>query len=102
MPLRPVVTADAPQLIAAFLEAFRDTPEYYGWPEADRLRSAHEHIEGYFAGRRGVPLEASHVAVEEGGPDGSGAIVGAALLVREEAGPLLSLLFVRPAWQRHG
>ncbi|HZO91453.1 MAG TPA: GNAT family N-acetyltransferase [Chthonomonadaceae bacterium] len=101
-PLREVTPEDAPALIAAFYEAFRDTCEYCDWPDAKIRESASKCITTFFAGQRGETHSASRLAVETATATGREEVIGAALLVRDNDGPYLDMLFVRPHWQRRG
>lgn len=109
--LRPVNTslvfrratgADAPELIAAFLEAFIDSTEYCDWETQEISDAADKAIRSHFAGERGKPHLASRVAMGFDRERGCDSIVGAALLAHAPRYSILDLLFVRPAWQRHG
>lgn len=97
-PIRPVTPDDRQALIDGFREAFRDSVEYFGWPEPRFERSALECIERYFGGKHPPMTEISRLAVEKDGA----VVIGAALVIRKKQGPYLDLLFVRPLWQRHG
>lgn len=95
--LRPVEETDAPALIALFEEAFTETVEYCDWRPAQIRDSARECIEGFFRGRRGKPPHpGSRIGDDADGP------AGAALISATPDGPLLDVLFIRPAWQRRG
>lgn len=59
--------------------------------------AAEETLAGYFAGKRGKPLPASQVALDQT------TIIGAAFIVEKKDGqPFLDLLFVVPQWHRKG
>ena len=95
--LRPVVENDMRRLIPAYFAAFKDTFDYCDWTLRDIKAAAQRNLGGYFAGKRGVPLPASHVAVAN-----RKIIVGGAFIVQQDGLPLLDLLFVRPQWRRKG
>jgi GNAT superfamily N-acetyltransferase len=99
--LRPVVPEDEASLLAVYLEAFADDPVFCDYSDEQFCEAAMRDLHESFAGRRAPLLAASHVAVAA---DAGGAHVeGAALLSADrEYGPVLDLLFVRPAWQRRG
>ena len=96
--LRPVTPADAPLLIHAFFDAFRDSIDYWGYPLPRIRADSQESILTCFAGRRGAFHSVSCLAVAPTGRS----IAGAALVVEDADGPNLDLLFVRPRWQRRG
>jgi GNAT superfamily N-acetyltransferase len=100
--LRKVTRDNAAELTSAFLEAFVDSVEYCDW-ETERIGDAAEKaIRSHFAGERGKPHSASRVAMGFDRELGCDSIVGAALLAHAPRYSILDLLFVRPAWQRHG
>ncbi|MDQ2799559.1 MAG: GNAT family N-acetyltransferase [Armatimonadota bacterium] len=96
--LRPATLDDAPPLIHAFFDAFRDSIDYWGYPLPKIRADAHHSITTCFAGRRGAFRSASCLALAPTGRS----IAGAALIVEGGEGPNLDLLFVRPRWQRRG
>ena len=96
--LRPATLADAPLLIHAFFDAFRDSIDYWGYPLPRIRTESRESIETCFAGRRGAFHPASCVAVAPTGRS----LAGAALVVEDADGPNLDLLFVRPRRQHLG
>lgn len=100
--LRRATGADAPELTTAFLEAFIDSTEYCDWETRKISDAADKAIRGHFAGERGKPHLASRVAMGFDRERGCDSIVGAALLAHAPRYSILDLLFVRPAWQRHG
>src|SRR5207248_5541602 len=86
--IRPVTPDDARALEKPFLAAFAQAPEYVGYSARQFRQKASEYIAGFFGEVRGERSPASVVA-EVGGE-----IIGAALVKRREAGPLLDCLFV--------
>jgi GNAT superfamily N-acetyltransferase len=90
------------ELATAFLEAFIDSTEYCDWKTNRISEAAEKAIRSHFAGERGEPHSASRVAIGFDGERGCDSVVGAALLARAPRYSILDLLFVRPAWQRHG
>jgi GNAT superfamily N-acetyltransferase len=101
--LRPVITTDEPELIAAYIAAYSDTIDFCDW-EANRIEAAaQKDIGDFLAGKRGNPLPASCVAVASHPETGNEIIIGAALIIAPgEAAPLLDMLFVLPEWHRKG
>jgi GNAT superfamily N-acetyltransferase len=101
--LRPVITTDEPELIAAYIAAYSDTMDFCDW-EANQIEAAaQKDIGGFLAGKRGTALPASCVAVASHPETGHEIIIGAALIIaQEEATPLLDMLFVPPEWHRKG
>lgn len=100
--LRGATSADAPELTTVFLEAFIDSTEYCDWGTQKISEAADKAIRSHFAGERGKPHSASRVAMGFDRERGCDSIVGAALLAHAPRYSILDLLFVRPAWQRHG
>lgn len=100
--LRRATGADAAELTTAFLEAFIDSTEYCDWETQKICEAADKAIRSHFAGERGKPHLASRVAMGFDRERGCDSIVGAALLTHAPRYSILDLLFVRPAWQRHG
>ena len=100
--LKKVTSADAPELTTAFLEAFSDSVEYCDWETEKTSEAAEKAILSHFAGERGKPHLASRVAMGFDRERGCDSIVGAAMLAHAPRYSILDLLFVRPAWQRHG
>ncbi len=96
--LRPATPADAPLLIHAFFDAFRDSIDYWDYPLPRIRTDARESIETCFAGKRGLFHPASRLAFAPTGRS----VAGAALVAEDADGPNLDLLFVRPRWQRRG
>lgn len=95
--VRSIVEADMPGLYTAYVAAFEDTIDYCDWQLAAIQKAAEETLTGYFAGRRGKPLPASQVALDQT------TIIGAAFIVEKKDGqPFLDLLFVVPQWHRKG
>jgi GNAT superfamily N-acetyltransferase len=101
--LRTVTQDDAPGLAASYIAAFSDTIEYCDWQPEQVKSSAHANIRNFFAGKRGQPHPASHVAVVSQSDTPGEQIAGAALIIGDDSEPpLLDMLFVAPAWQRQG
>lgn len=96
--LQSVKGEDQSKLISAFIEFFEDTIEYCDWDKEKIAESASESIQGYFSGKWGKPLSNSCVALVN--QFNKNIIVGTALLVESDNGPLLKILFVIPSWQR--
>lgn len=96
--LRPAAPADAPLLVHAFFDAFRDSIDYWDYPLTRIRADAQESIETCFGGKRGAFHPASYIALAPTGRS----VAGAALVVGDADGPNLDLLFVRPRWQRRG
>jgi GNAT superfamily N-acetyltransferase len=95
--VRPVTEADLPQMIPTYFEAFEDTIDYCDWDPARIKIAAKDNLESFFAGDRGRPLPASHMAVT------ATEVVGAMLIVEKWNGqPLVDLLFVTPTWHHQG
>lgn len=97
--VRPVIPDDAPCLIQAFYEAFRNTVEYCDWEDEAIRASAQSAIRSYFSGKRGSPHPASFLSVAATNP---ATVTGAALVVQGRECPTLDILFIRPRWQRRG
>lgn len=97
--LRPITQDDEAPLTTLFFAAFHDTIEFCDWETKKITAIAKKNIRNFFAGKRGSPLPASRLAVV---PDAPETIVGAALVIEHETGPFLDMLFVAPAWHRHG
>ncbi|MGL6096583.1 MAG: GNAT family N-acetyltransferase [Fimbriiglobus sp.] len=95
--VRDVTPADRPELLSAFLDAFRYAPEYCGYPMAAYRKRAREYFDGFFGDARGQPSPTSTLIINDGR-------VVAAALVKEDVGrqPLLDCLFVRPDVFRRG
>jgi GNAT superfamily N-acetyltransferase len=100
--LRKVTSDDAAELTSAFLEAFVDSVEYCDSETEKICEAADKAIRSHFSSERGKPHLASRVAMGFNRPRGCDSIVGAALLAHAPRYSILDLLFVRPAWQRHG
>ena len=101
--LGPAMPDGPPDLVSAYIQAFRDSIEFCDWPEERIEEQARQDLEGFFAGRRGKPLEVSRVAVDDAAGSGERRALGAALLL--EVAPqtaLLGLLFVVPGRRRRG
>ena len=97
--IRPLDPSDAPGLVRAFHDGFRDTVEYCDWPDARIRQSGEDAIRTFFGGRRGAFHPASRLAFA---PEQPHAVVGAALVIQKATGPFLDMLFIRPPWQRQG
>jgi GNAT superfamily N-acetyltransferase len=100
--LRKVTRDDAAELTSAFLEAFVDSVEYCDWETEKISDAADKAIRSHFSSERGKPHSASRVAMGFDRELGCDSIVGAAMLAQAPRYSILDLLFVRPAWQRHG
>ncbi len=101
--LGPAMPDGQPDLVFAYIQAFRDSIEFCDWPDERIEEQARQDLEGFFAGRRGRRLEASRVALDDAAGSGERRALGAALL--SEVAPqtaLLDLLFVVPGRQRRG
>jgi L-amino acid N-acyltransferase YncA len=103
--MRPVQESDEPELVRCFQEAFADTFEYCD-EQPDRIEAAaRQCVRHYFKGLFHRCLAASRVALAPPGgvlPDG---IIGAALVISQTKArdwALLDMIFVAPAWHRHG
>lgn len=96
--LRPAAPGDAPLLVHAFFDAFRDSIDYWGYPLVRIRADSQQSIETCFAGRRGAFHPASCLALAPTGRS----VAGAALVVEDADGPNLDLLFVRPRWRLRG
>lgn len=97
--IRPLTYADAPQLVRAFTDGFRDTVEYCDRSVAQVRWAGRDAVATFFAGRRGAFHSASCLAIPSDKPY---LIAGAALMVQKPDGPFLDMLFVRPRWHRRG
>jgi N-acetylglutamate synthase-like GNAT family acetyltransferase len=94
--IRTVTEADADALLQPFLDAFRETPEYAGYPAKVFKKSAVKYIAGFFGNARGQRSHQSLVI------ENKGRIIAAALVKRGQTLPLLDCLFVCPAHSRKG
>ena len=95
--IRPIRPDDRPELLGAFLDAFRYAPDYCGYPMVAYRKAAREYFDGFFGGKRGEWCpNASCVAL-----DGD-RIAAAALVKIRHNGPLLDCLFSRPDRFRNG
>ena len=97
--LRPIDARDAPGLVRAFHDGFRDTVEYCDWPDARIRQSGEDAVRTFFGGKRGAFHPASRLAFS---PEQPYLVVGAALVIQKATGPFLDMLFIRPPWQRRG
>ncbi|MCI0661758.1 MAG: GNAT family N-acetyltransferase, partial [Acidobacteria bacterium] len=93
---------DAERLFEAYIAAFGDSIEYCDYSREKIERAARKTLDGHFVGERGEPMPVSCVAVDLQKDSSEEKLVGAALIVRLENGPLLDLLLVEPPWQRCG
>ena len=99
--LRQDIPEDEAPLLAVYMEAFADNQAYCDYTDVAFLDAARSDLRKSFSGHRAPLLAASRVAVIATATGEQR--VGAALLSRErEYGPMLDLLFIRPAWQRRG
>ncbi len=95
--IRPVRPDDRPELLDAFLDAFRYAPDYCGYPMAAYRKAARDYFEGFFGGKRGewCPLASCVALVGD-------RIAAAALVKIRDHGPLLDCLYSRPEQFREG
>ena len=101
--IRPVESRYQPDMIDAFVAAFRDTIEYCDCDDEQILDSARDSVSGFFSGERGSPHPASRLALVSHPEGKRESVVGASLVVGMRGGsPLLDILFVTPEWQRMG
>ena len=97
--LRLVVPADEAALLSVYMEAFEDNQAFCDHTETQFLEAARNDLYDSFRVR--PLLEASRVAVDTRGA--APHLIGAALLSRDAGyGPVLDLIFVRPAWHHQG
>jgi N-acetylglutamate synthase-like GNAT family acetyltransferase len=94
--IRKLTEADRDALLPPFLDAFRQTPEYAGYPARVFKRSALRYIAGFFGNVRGQWAPVS-VVIEN-----KKRIVGAALIKRGQTLHLLDCIFVSPKHGRNG
>lgn len=98
--LRPAVPEDAASLVAPYTAAFSGTIEYCDSSLQEVRQAARRALQAHFSGGRGEPMPGiSQVAAEKAD---SKMLLGAALVVQLDPGPLLDLLFVAPAAHRRG
>jgi len=94
--IRTVTEADKDALLQPFLDAFRQTPEYAGYPAPAFKKSAVRYIAGFFGDSHGQWSPGS-VAIEN-----QDEIIAAALVKHGQTLPRLDCLFVCPAHARNG
>ena len=89
--MRPVRSDDRPELLDAFLDAFRYAPDYCGYPMVAYRKAARDYFDGFFGGKRGewCPKSSSVALVGD-------RIAAAALVKIRGDGPLLDCLYSRP------
>lgn len=97
--IRPAEPSDEEPLVGPYASSFGETIEYCDFTPQQVESAARRALRGHFGGDRGEPHPSSKVAVAL---DHSETVIGAALLVTGEFGVMLDLLFVAPAYQRHG
>jgi GNAT superfamily N-acetyltransferase len=91
-----------PRLVDVYVAAFSETIEYCDYSKKQIRASARRALDDHFLrGRRGQPLPSVSQAAFDNA-SGQELLLGAALIVRTENGPLLDLLFVSPDCQRSG
>lgn len=101
--IRPAESSYEPAMVAAFVEAFRDTIDFCDCEETRIVDSAGDNVIGFFAGERGRPLPASRLALVAHPGVEQESVVGAALVAEmKDQSVRLDLLFVTPEWQRMG
>lgn len=99
--LRLVRSADEAALLPIYLDAFADNQAFCDYTDEQFHEAARKDLQDGFRSRRSPLLSASRVAVDSRG--GREELLGAALLSRDASyGPVLDLIFVRPAWQQQG
>ncbi len=99
LPLEPLSPDYEQPLASAYFEAFRDAFDYCDWETDKIVESADKCIRDFLAGKRGEPLPASRMAIDET----LETVAGAAMIKRGVDGlPLLDFLFIRPEWRRRG
>jgi RimJ/RimL family protein N-acetyltransferase len=103
--LRQPAESDVEPLMPAYVAAFRETIEYFGYSQGQIIEAARRDLTNYFAGRHGKPTSASCLAIapiDHGSNPDEETVAGAAMVTSTENGPLLYLLFVAPQWRRRG
>lgn len=94
----PIQTVSREELAELFYVTFVDSVEYCNWKKSAIRQTAHEEIENFFEGRRGIPqIELSRIAVL---PKRKKKLVGACLVSKYKYGFKNEILFVRPNAQR--
>lgn len=94
---RALRAEDAPEVLAAFLDAFRFAPEYAAYSMNAYRKEAADYVTGFYGDVRGARSPTSAVVWRDG------QIVAASLVKdREAKPPLLDCLLVRPAYFRRG
>jgi RimJ/RimL family protein N-acetyltransferase len=103
--LRQPAESDIEPLTPVYVEAFRETIEYFGYSQEQIAEAARRDLTSYFAGEHGQPTSASCVAIApavHGSNPDEEVFAGAAMVTLTKNGPLLYLLFIAPEWQRCG
>ena len=100
--LRQPAESDIEALTPAYIAAFSETIEYFGYSQGQIAEAARRDLTNYFAGRHGQPTSASCLAIAPGSDPDEETFAGAVMVTSRKNGPLLYLLFVGPEWQRRG
>ncbi|PID48602.1 MAG: hypothetical protein CR991_10910 [Proteobacteria bacterium] len=100
--LHPLNPDRQAEYIATFFAVFKNTVEFCAWSPSGVHQTAVNHIEGFFAGKRGQPHPASVMTLQtDGSTDTNGSLAGLALVVTNTFGETeLDLLYVMPDSQR--
>jgi GNAT superfamily N-acetyltransferase len=103
VPLAPITVDAQAALTECYFESFKDAYDYCDWEPDQVAESARKCVQEFLSGKRGEPLPASRIAVEESSATQPGRILGAAMIKRSEDGlPMLDFLFVRREQRRRG
>jgi GNAT superfamily N-acetyltransferase len=94
--IRPVEEKDARGLIALYRLAFRDAPEFAGWPLRIFSKTARENVQTFLVDDKQPWFSAAHLMKERN------RILAAAFILETRIGPIVQPLFVRPSHQRQG
>ncbi|MFN8443881.1 MAG: GNAT family N-acetyltransferase [Caldilineaceae bacterium] len=98
---RPTEEDDISLLRPAYFAAFVEAVDYCDYPPEHVAQAAERNLITFFAGDRGTPLPASHLAFDPQSPQSTA--IGAALIVEKNDGiPMIDLLYVVPEWQNRG
>jgi len=101
--LRPTTASDERALLPCFRAAFADTFEFCDSTKKRFAEAARQGLHHFFRGPFHLPLPASRVALGPVGTPEARKPIGAALVLKQDEGwALLDMIFVAPAWQRHG
>jgi N-acetylglutamate synthase-like GNAT family acetyltransferase len=95
-PIRPVSSADVPELVELFQLCFRDNVEYAGWPKKAFHKAARDCVGSLFDTPERARSDASFVVNE------TGQLSGAALVKLSGQSLLLGPIYVHPDLQRRG